>query len=106
MTTLDLPFVRSQFPAFNEPSLRDFAHFENAGGSYACEQAITALHRFYRETKVQPYHHFAPSRRGGELMYRAKARGGDTVVGTVKVGAWNRWSDHLAETERVLEDAF
>ena len=32
MTTLDLDFVRSQFPAFAEPSLAGFAHFENAGG--------------------------------------------------------------------------
>lgn len=74
MTTLDLPFVRSQFPAFSEPSLRDFAHFENAGGSYACGQAIEALDRFYRQTKVQPYHHFAPSRSGGEQMDRARER--------------------------------
>jgi cysteine desulfurase family protein (TIGR01976 family) len=72
--TFDLDFVRSQFPAFSEPSLRDFAHFENAGGSYACGPAIEALGRFYHETKVQPYHHFAPSRRGGELMDRAKSR--------------------------------
>ena len=74
MTTLDLPFVRSQFPAFSEPSLRDFAHFENAGGSYACGQAIDALERFYRRNKVQPYHHFAPSSEGGEQMDRAYER--------------------------------
>ena len=36
MTALDLEFVRAQFPAFSEPSLDGFAHFENAGGSYAC----------------------------------------------------------------------
>ena len=40
---LDLDFVRSQFPAFREPSLAGFAHFENAGGSYACGQAIDWL---------------------------------------------------------------
>ena len=33
MTGLDLDFVRAQFPAFCEPSLEGFAHFENAGGS-------------------------------------------------------------------------
>jgi len=72
--TLDLDFVRSQFPAFSEPSLQGFAHFENAGGSYACGQVIESLDRFYRQTKVQPYHHFAPSRLGGEQMDRAYER--------------------------------
>ena len=43
MTSLDLAFVRAQFPAFSEPSLAGFAHFENAGGSFACGQTITAL---------------------------------------------------------------
>jgi len=38
-----------------------------------------------------------------ELMYRAKARGGDTVVGNVVVGAWTRWSDQVADTEHALE---
>lgn len=37
------------------------------------------------------------------LMYRAKSRGGDTVVGTVVVGPWTRWSDHVADTEHALE---
>jgi len=74
MTILDLSFVRAQFPAFAEPSLQDFAHFENAGGSYACEQTIRRLQRFYCATKVQPYYDFAPSRRAGELMDQARAR--------------------------------
>jgi cysteine desulfurase family protein (TIGR01976 family) len=73
-TNLDLNFVRSQFPAFSEPTLKGFAHFENAGGSYACGQTIEHLDRFYRETKLQPYYDFAPSRRGGELMDQARAR--------------------------------
>ncbi len=71
---LDLDFVRSQFPAFGEPSLAGFAHFENAGGSYACGQVIARLDRYYRETKVQPYYAFAPSARAGELMDAAKSR--------------------------------
>lgn len=74
MTPFDLEFVRQQFPAFGEPSLEGFAHFENAGGSYACRQVIDRLDRFYRETKVQPYYAFEPSRRGGELMDGAKQR--------------------------------
>lgn len=71
---LDLEFVRSQFPAFREPSLAGFTHFENAGGSYACGQAIGCLDRYYRQTKVQPYYAFAPSARAGEQMDTARVR--------------------------------
>lgn len=71
---LDIDFVRSQFPAFSEPSLEGFAHFENAGGSYACAQVIERLQHYYRATKVQPYYDFAPSAEAGRLMDAAKAR--------------------------------
>lgn len=74
MTKLDIDFVRSQFPAFSEASLEGFAHFENAGGSFACGQMIDSLHRFYRETKVQPCYGFEPSHGAGEQMARARAR--------------------------------
>ncbi len=74
MTALDLDFVRAQFPAFSEASLEGFAHFENAGGSYACRQAIEWLDRYYRQTKVQPYYPFPPSTKAGEQMDSAKAR--------------------------------
>lgn len=74
MQNLDLNFVRAQFPAFGEPSLAGFAHFENAGGSYACRHAIEWLDRYYRRTKVQPYYPFAPSRAAGEQMDAARAR--------------------------------
>lgn len=74
MNRLDLDFVRSQFPAFTEPSLEDFAHFENAGGSYACRQTIEWLNRYYRQTKVQPYYAFAPSKLAGEQMDAARER--------------------------------
>src|SRR3546814_2831258 len=69
-----LSFVRAQFPAFSEPSLKDWAFFENAGGSYACAPVIERLTRFYRETKVQPYGPFPASRRAGEGMDEARAR--------------------------------
>jgi cysteine desulfurase family protein (TIGR01976 family) len=71
---LDLDFVRSQFPAFREPSLAGFAHFENAGGSYAAGQTIAWLERYYRQTKVQPYYVFPASARAGEQMDAAKSR--------------------------------
>jgi cysteine desulfurase family protein (TIGR01976 family) len=74
MTALDLAFVRSQVPAFAEPSLAGFAHFENAGGSFACGQVIAALNRFYRQTKVQPYYAFEPSASAGAEMDRARER--------------------------------
>jgi cysteine desulfurase family protein (TIGR01976 family) len=72
--SLDIEFVRSQFPAFSEPSLAGFAHFENAGGSYAAGQTIAWLNRYYRETKLQPYYAFAPSARAGEQMDAARSR--------------------------------
>ena len=74
MRDLDLSFVRSQFPAFSEPSLEGFAHFENAGGSYACGQVIDRLHRYYRETKLQPYYGFEPSVIAGQQMDQARLR--------------------------------
>ena len=74
MTALDLTFVRSQFPAFAERSLAGFAHFENAGGSFACGQVIAALDHFYRATKVQPYYAFEPSASAGAEMDRARER--------------------------------
>ncbi len=77
MQKLDLNFIRGQFPAFSEPSLAGFAHFENAGGSYACKQVINLLNRYYRETKVQPYYDFEPSRKAGEQMDSARNRMAD-----------------------------
>ena len=74
MTDLDISFIRSQFPAFSEPSLQGFAHFENAGGSFACGQVIDTLHRYYRETKVQPNYGFEPSHSAGLQMSRARQR--------------------------------
>ncbi len=71
---LDIDFVRAQFPAFAEPSLRDLAFFENAGGSYACGSVIDRLTRFYRTRKMQPYGPSAPSAAGGAEMDEARAR--------------------------------
>ena len=68
---LDIDFVRQQFPAFSQPTLKDQAFFENAGGSYTCQQVIDRLHRFYTQRKVQPYSSYEASRLGGEdcLLY-------------------------------------
>ena len=72
--SLDLDFVRAQFPAFEEPSLRGQAFFENAGGSYPCRPVVDRLHRFYRERKVQPYAPYDASRAGGAEMDEARER--------------------------------
>ncbi|MFK7837500.1 MAG: aminotransferase class V-fold PLP-dependent enzyme [Sulfitobacter sp.] len=72
--SLDVSFVRSQFPAFEVPSLQGQAFFSNAGGSYACAPVIDRLTRFYRERKVQPYSAYDASRLGGEEMDEARTR--------------------------------
>ncbi len=72
--SLDMDFVRSQFPAFEQPSLTGQAFFENAGGSYTCRQVIDRLTRFYRERKVQPYAPYEASRLGGAEMDEARTR--------------------------------
>jgi len=70
-SSLDLDFVRSQFPAFNEQSLQNNAFFENAGGSYMCQQVIDRLARYFRQTKVQPYHPYPQAQLAGDLMDNA-----------------------------------
>ena len=71
---LDLEFVRSQFPAFQETVLNGQRFFENAGGSYTCKQVIDRLDRYYRQRKVQPYGPYDASRLAGEEMDEARAR--------------------------------
>ena len=72
--TLDIAWVRTQFPAFAQPDLRAQGFFENAGGSYTCRQVIDRLHRFYTERKVQPYAPYAVSQLAGAEMDEARAR--------------------------------
>jgi len=74
MTTLNSAFIRAQFPAFSEESLRDFGFFENAGGSYACGAVIERLQTYYRQTKVQPYYPFPASLKAGAQMDAARSR--------------------------------
>jgi len=72
--TLDVDFVRAQFPAFSQASLQGQAFFENAGGSYTSRFVIDRLTRFYHERKVQPYSAYEASRLGGEEMDEARSR--------------------------------
>ena len=74
MSTLDINFVRSQFPAFSEPSLQGQAFFENAGGSYTCKPVLDRLTRYYTQRKVQPYGPYQTSRLAGDEMDEARSR--------------------------------
>ena len=65
---IDLDFIRSQFPAFSEASLNGWAFFENAGGSYPCQQFVNRLNDFYLKNKVQPYYPYPASSKAGDLM--------------------------------------
>jgi cysteine desulfurase family protein (TIGR01976 family) len=80
--TLNLDFVRSQFPAFDEPSLDGWAFFENAGGSYASRQTIDRLHNYYKRTKVQPYGPYPAAATAGKHMDDAHIR----LAGIMNVG--------------------
>jgi selenocysteine lyase/cysteine desulfurase len=75
----DLDFVRSHFPAFDEPSLQGWAFFENAGGSYPCGPTVDALTRYYRQTKVQPYVPYPASTEAGAAMDRSRSRWADAL---------------------------
>ncbi len=72
--TLDLAYVRRQFPAFSEPTLAGWAFFENAGGSYPCRQVIRRITEFYTRTKVQPYGPYPAARRAGAWMDEGRER--------------------------------
>ena len=74
---LDIDFVRSQFPVFNESATARWAMFENAGGSYVPAQVIDRLHHFFQFTKVQPYGPFEASITAG----RAMEEGYDVIAG-------------------------
>ena len=69
--TLDIDYVRSQFPAFNDPLSKDWSFFENAGGSYVPKNVIDKLTEFMTSTKVQPYAEYPMSKIAGENMDKA-----------------------------------
>ncbi len=86
---LDVDFVRRQFPAFADAQARQWAFFENGGGSYACGPVVERLHRFMTEHKVQPYGPFALSERAGAAMdegYAAIAAWLGTPVDQITLG--------------------
>ena len=68
---LDIEYVRSQFPAFQDPLSRDWSFFENAGGSYVPRNVIEKLNEFMISTKVQPYAEYPMSKIAGDNMDKA-----------------------------------
>jgi len=66
--SLDVEFVRSCFPTFQEPLAAKTAFFENAGGSYVAAEVLEKLTGFYRTNKVQPYGSSAIAMAAGEQM--------------------------------------
>ncbi|MDA5555856.1 aminotransferase class V-fold PLP-dependent enzyme [Shimia sp. MMG029] len=100
---LDIDFVRGQFPAFSEETLRGQAFFENAGGSYTCAPVIDRLTRFYRERKVQPYAPYRASELAGAEMDEARSRlAGLMGVGTDEVS----FGPSTTQNTYVLAQAF
>ena len=70
-TKLDIDFVRSQFPAFDDPLCQEWSFFENAGGSYVPKHVIKRLNEFMTSTKVQPYAEYPMSKIAGDNMDKA-----------------------------------
>ena len=68
---LDLDFVRSQFPSFEDPMCKEWSFFENAGGSYVPKTVINKLSKFMISTKVQPYAEYSMSKIAGQQMDEA-----------------------------------
>ena len=80
---LDPEFVRSCFPAFEQPLPSRTAFFENAGGSYVAGAVLDKLTHFYRANKVQPYGASEICDAAGEQM----ERGRHTMAGLLGVAA-------------------
>lgn len=72
--SVDLAFIRAQFPAFSEPSLVGQAFFENAGGSYLCQPVIDRLSTYYRRLRLQPYYPYPASTEAGAWMDASHTR--------------------------------
>ena len=69
--SLDVDYVKAQFPAFSDPKSSKWSFFENAGGSYVPTNVIEHLNHFMTSTKVQPYAEFDTSAIAGDNMDQA-----------------------------------
>ena len=66
--SLDIDYVRSQFPAFTDNLSSKWSFFENAGGSYVPHNVIKRLNDFMTSTKVQPYASYDISKIAGDQI--------------------------------------
>ena len=69
--SLDINFVRKQFPAFSDKMCKNWIFAENAGGSYVPKDVIDKLTKFMTSTKVQPYAEYPMSKIAGDNMDEA-----------------------------------
>jgi len=69
--SIDIDYVKAQFPAFKDPFSSKWSFFENAGGSYVPHNVIKHLNDFMTSTKVQPYAEFDTSAIAGNKMDKA-----------------------------------
>jgi cysteine desulfurase family protein (TIGR01976 family) len=71
---LDPALIRAEFPSFKQPDLKDFAFFENAGGSYTSAAVLNRMRAYYWNNKVQPYGAYPASRAAGDAMDESHRR--------------------------------
>ncbi len=107
MTYTSLPLdrnkVRALFPAFEDPSLKGHAFFENAGGSYTSKFVLDRLESYYRQTKVQPYSAYPASMTAGDAMDIAYQRIG-AALGLDE--SWIHFGPSTSANTYVLSQAF
>src|SRR5690606_5825653 len=65
---LDPVRLRAEFPSFRQPDLRDFAYFDNAGGSYTAADVLNRMRNYYWNHKLQPYDYSAPGRAAAKAI--------------------------------------
>lgn len=68
--TLDLEFVRHQFPALGDAPLRSVSYLDNAHASFPCRHTLWRLNRYHRERRFDP-----------RLSLRLSSHGVDEVIG-------------------------
>lgn len=68
----DVDFARRHFPFFDLDPSREWAFFDNAGGTFPCRPVVDKLEHFYRYNKVQPYGDNLLAQAAGEQMDRGR----------------------------------
>jgi len=64
----DVPFARSQFPAFSEYLAKSMVHLDNAGGTYLCSAVLERLNHFNLHNKIQAYSPNSISQAAGQQL--------------------------------------